>query len=122
MANILIIDDEPTLRMLMKNFLSRDGHFVAEAETGDEGIDLAKKSLPDLILLDVMMPGKNGYQVSLELKNDEITKNIPIILVTGTSQVTESGLKLEIAADMKLSKPFGKEELIEIVTKALKDK
>jgi len=119
MANILIIDDEPTLRMLMKSFLTREGHLVAEAASGQEGIDLAKKSLPDLILLDVLMPGKNGYQVSIELKNDGDTSQIPIILVTGTSQVTEGGLKMQVAADLKLQKPFGKDELLAIVSKAL---
>ncbi len=119
MANILIIDDEPTLRMLMKNFLIRDGHSVAEASNGDDGVALVKKSLPDLILLDVVMPGKNGYQVSMELKADKNTATIPIILVTGTSQVAENGVKMETNSDYKLAKPFGKDELITTVNKAL---
>jgi len=116
---ILIIDDESSLRLLMKRFLDIAGYNVLEAKDGKEGLALAKTKHPDLILLDIQMPNMNGYQVDQELAADPRLKDIPTVLVTGTSQCVGDGIKLEINAKYKLSKPFGKDDLINIVEKAL---
>ncbi len=120
MAKILIIDDEATLRLLMKTVLQKEGHLVTEASNGEEGIKMAQDNIPEVILLDVLMPGTNGHQVSLQLKKNPQTKNIPVVMVTGTSLMAGEGIKTNNVIDLKLSKPFGREELVDIVAQALR--
>jgi CheY-like chemotaxis protein len=116
---ILVVDDEDNLRFLVVKFLEMAGYAVTEAEDGDMGIKTAQTLQPDLILLDVMMPKKDGYQVAKELAADKKLSAIPIILMTGTSQVVGPGIQLSTPAKFKLAKPFSKEELYEVVKKAL---
>lgn len=120
MKKILIIDDESTLRLLMRKFLEKEGYTVSEAEDGEKGIIKAKEIKPDLILLDVTMPKMNGYQVDQELGADPQLKKIPVILVTGTSQVVGDGIKLATHAKWKLAKPFDRDKLINKVKEVLK--
>ncbi len=119
MQKILIIDDESTLRLLMRKFLEKAGYAVTEAEDGERGILKAKELKPDLILLDVQMPKLNGYQVDQELSADPALKNIPVILVTGTAQVVGDGIKLATHAQHKLAKPFDRDKLLSKVAEAL---
>jgi len=119
MKKILIIDDESTLRLLMRKFLEKAGYAIAEAEDGEKGIIKAKEEHPDLILLDVTMPKMNGYQVDQELGADPALKKIPVILVTGTSQVVGDGIKLSTHAKWKLAKPFDRDQLINKVQEVL---
>lgn len=116
---ILIIDDEDNLRFLEKKFLEMAGYQVQEAADGEAGIKKAKEYLPDVVLLDVIMPKKDGYQVAEEFAEDKKLAKIPIILVTGTSQVVGEGVKVSTHAKYKLAKPFSKEQLFEVVEKAL---
>jgi len=116
---ILVIDDQPNLRLLVSKILEIEGYQVATAANGDEGIAMAKSEKPDLILMDVMMPKKNGYQLAAELKLKEATQQIPIVLMTGTSQMVGEGIQLTTPAIDKLAKPFGREELVAIVKKNL---
>jgi len=117
---ILIIDDQPNLRLLVSKILEIEGYEVTTAANGDEGINMAKAQKPDLILLDVMMPKKNGYQLAAELKLKDDTQQIPIVLMTGTSQMVGEGIQLSTPAIDKLTKPFGRDELIKIVKRNLK--
>ncbi|MBU0580246.1 MAG: response regulator [Candidatus Margulisbacteria bacterium] len=117
---ILIIDDEDNLRFLERKFLEMAGYDVQEAADGDAGLKMAKAYQPDVVLLDVIMPKKDGYQVAQEFAKDEKLSKTPIILVTGTSQVVGEGIKLKTPAKFKLAKPFSKEQLFEVVEKALK--
>ncbi len=119
---ILVIDDEDNLRFLVSKFLEMAGYAVTTAEDGDCGIKSAKNLQPDLILLDVMMPKKDGYQVAKELASDKKLSSVPIILMTGTSQVVGPGIQLSTPAKYKLAKPFSKEDLYEVVKKALSNK
>lgn len=119
-SRILIIDDQPNLRLLVSKILEIEGYEVTTAANGDEGVAMAKTNKPDLILLDVMMPKKNGYQSAAELNLQKETKQIPIILMTGTSQMVGEGIQITTSAIDKLAKPFGREELIRIVKKNLK--
>jgi CheY-like chemotaxis protein len=116
---ILVIDDQPNLRLLVSKILEIEGYEVTTASNGDEGIAMAKSQKPDLILLDVMMPKKNGYQLAAELKLKDDTQQIPIVLMTGTSQMVGEGIQLSTPAIDKLAKPFGKDELVAIVRKNL---
>lgn len=119
MKKILIIDDEKTLRLLMRKFLELEGFAVTEAADGLEGLQQARKVNPDLILLDVQMPKITGYQVDQELAADPALQKIPVVLVTGTSQVIGNGIKLATHARGKLAKPFNKEQLINKVKQFL---
>jgi twitching motility two-component system response regulator PilH len=119
-SRILVIDDQPNLRLLVSKILEIEGYQVSTAANGDEGIALAKSEKPDLILMDVMMPKKNGYQLAAELKLKEATQQIPIVLMTGTSQMVGEGIQLTTPAIDKLAKPFGRDELIQIVKRNLK--
>ena len=82
MAKILIVEDETTLHKSLEEFLESEGHEILGAFDGEKGIELAKSKKPDLILLDVILPKKDGYEVLDEFKKDEKTKNIPIIILT----------------------------------------
>ena len=117
---ILVIDDQPNLRLLVSKILEIEGYEVKTAANGDEGIAMAKADKPDLILLDVMMPKKNGYQSAAELNLQKETSQIPIVLMTGTTQMVGDGIQLTTSAIDKLAKPFGKDELINIVRRNLK--
>ena len=79
---ILVVDDSPTERHVLVELLTRNGYQVITAENGEEGIEKAKAELPDLVLMDVVMPGLNGYQATRTLTRDEATKNIPVIVCT----------------------------------------
>jgi len=116
---ILVIDDQPNLRLLVSKILEIEGYEVKTAANGDEGIAMAKTEQPDLILLDVMMPKKNGYQSAAELNLQKETSQIPIVLMTGTTQMVGDGIQLTTSAIDKLAKPFGKDELVAIVKKNL---
>jgi twitching motility two-component system response regulator PilH len=80
--NILVVDDSPTERMFSVDLLTKAGYEVSTAENGEEGIAKAKANKPDLILMDVVMPGLNGYQATRTLTRDEETRGIPVIVCT----------------------------------------
>jgi CheY-like chemotaxis protein len=116
---ILIIEDEDNLRVLERKFLEMKGYVIKEAADGDAGLKAAREFLPDAVLLDVMLPKKDGYQVAREFAADKNLARIPIILVTGTAQMVGQGIHISTPAKFKLPKPFSKEELYEVLEKAL---
>ena len=86
--NILVVEDDSDIRELISCNLKNEGHQVFEAKDGEVGIDIARKKLPDLILLDLMLPGIHGLDVCRILKSDQETKSIPIIMVTAMGKMT----------------------------------
>ena len=82
MKKILVIEDEPALHRALKEYLSKENFEIFSAFDGEKGLEIAKKEIPDLVLLDIILPKKDGYAVLDELRNDEKTKNIPIIILT----------------------------------------
>ena len=86
---ILVVDDSPTERFALNEFLSRQGFNVVTAESGEEAIAKARSESPDLILMDVVMPGINGYQATRTISRDETTRNIPIIMCTSKGEDTD---------------------------------
>ncbi len=111
-TKILVVDDSPTERHVLVELLSQNGYQVITAENGEQGIEVAKAELPDLILMDVVMPGLNGYQATRTLTRDEKTKNIPVIVCTSKSQETDKIWGLRQGAQDYMTKPINGEELL----------
>ena len=111
-CKILVIDDSPTERHVLVELLTKNGYQVVTAENGEEGIEKAKEELPDLILMDVVMPGLNGYQATRTLTRDEKTKHNPVIVCTSKSQETDKIWGLRQGAQDYMSKPINGEELL----------
>ena len=109
---ILVVDDSPTERHVLVDLLTRNGYQVLTAESGEEGIDKAKAELPDLVLMDVVMPGLNGYQATRTLTRDDVTKHIPVIVCTSKSQETDKIWGLRQGAHDYMVKPINGEELL----------
>lgn len=109
---ILIIDDSPTERYILTEILNRGGYQVITAENGEEGIARAYSEQPDLILMDVVMPGLNGYQATRTLSRNEQTKHIPIIVCSSKSQETDKIWGLRQGALDYLTKPVDGAELL----------
>ena len=103
---ILVVDDEEDILELVRYNLTREGYNVLCASTGEEGLNNAKAKLPDLIILDLMLPGIDGLDVARGLKNDNNTKNIPIIMLTAKGEEADIVTGLEMGADDYISKPF----------------
>jgi twitching motility two-component system response regulator PilH len=113
MALILIVDDSPTEVHVMQKALERHGFQTAAAENGAEGIRKAKEMQPDLIFMDVVMPGVNGFQATRTLANDPATRAIPIIMVTTKGQETDRIWGLRQGAVDYLVKPVTPQRLVE---------
>lgn len=120
---VLIIDDETDLLETMKFRLESAGYIVLTATNGITGIEIAKKSVPNLILLDVMMPGIDGFEVLKQLKSDNNTKNIPVIVFSCGSEEEEWAKRaLELGSSGYVVKPFEHESLLFTVDGFLKNK
>ena len=109
---ILVVDDSPTERHVISELLVRSGYQVITAENGEEGIEKARREKPDLILMDVVMPGLNGYQATRTLTRDETTKQIPIIVCTSKGQETDRIWGLRQGALDYIVKPINGEDLL----------
>lgn len=109
---ILVVDDSPTERHVLVELLTSNNYKVITAESGEEGIEKAKAELPDLILMDVVMPGLNGYQATRTLTRDDKTKHIPVIVCTSKSQETDKIWGLRQGAQDYMSKPINADELL----------
>jgi two-component system phosphate regulon response regulator PhoB len=109
---ILAVDDETDILKLLRYNLSNAGYGFLEAEDGPEALELAKKSLPDLILLDVMLPNMDGNEILKRLKADPDTKGIPVIMLTAKGEEIDRVLGLELGADDYIVKPFSPRELL----------
>ncbi|HEX9917004.1 MAG TPA: response regulator [candidate division Zixibacteria bacterium] len=114
-AKILVIDDEPEITDIVEAFLKNAGYEVRVENSSVMGIEKAKSFKPDLILLDIMMPRMDGYQVCNELKKNSETKNTPIIFLTGKDASHDEGKSFKVGGDMFIKKPFSCQRLLEIV-------
>lgn len=117
---VIYIEDEQEMIDLVRLILSRKGFEVIGATGGRDGLDLVRQKMPDLVLLDLMMPDMDGWDVYQQMKSDESTKEIPVIVVTAKAQSIDKVLGLHIAkVDDYISKPFSPQELVESVEKVL---
>lgn len=103
---ILAVEDEEDIRALLEFNLSRHGFDVASAESGEDALELIKKNRPDLVLLDLMLPGMDGFEICRQIKEQESTKNIPVIMLTARGEEADVVTGLELGADDYMTKPF----------------
>ena len=113
MARILIVDDSPTDTRVFTTVLERNGHSVLTAGTAEEGVEAAKRELPDLVLMDVIMPGMNGFQATRALSRDPATQHIPVIIVSTKNMETDRVWGLRQGAKDYLVKPPSERALID---------
>src|SRR5918911_1028417 len=115
MIRVLVIDDEAPIRLLCRVNLEAEKMEVLEAADGRTGLDLAREERPDVILLDVMMPGLDGWQVAEELLGDERTSAIPIVFLTARAEVRDRARGLDLGGIDYVTKPFNPVELAPLV-------
>ncbi len=119
MAKILVIDDDASLLQMVTIILKRAGHEALVATEAKEGYDLAQSGHPDLILLDIMMPGVNGYQVCMALRKAEASKSVPILMLTALTESEHRGRAEDAGADGFVTKPVTSGELVKAINDAL---
>jgi DNA-binding response OmpR family regulator len=120
---VLCIEDEPEMIDLIRLILERKGFEVSSASGGEEGIQKIKHDLPDLVLLDLMMPFVDGWEVYQQMKADEATRHIPVIVITAKAQSIDKVLGLHIAkVEDYIAKPFKPQELVNSVERVLAKK
>jgi twitching motility two-component system response regulator PilH len=113
---VLVIDDSPTDQHLICSYLRGNGFEVVTANDGEHGIDTAKGQLPDLILMDVVMPGMNGFQATRKLSRDPETKQIPVIIVSSKGEVTDKVWGMRQGAVGYLTKPVSEQDLLKKIS------
>ena len=119
MARILIVDDSPSQLMGIRRIVEKLGHEALTAEDGAAGVEAAKRELPDLILMDVVMSNLNGFQATRSITREPSTKHIPIVLVTTKDQDTDRVWGMRQGAKAYITKPFSETELADIVQQML---
>lgn len=107
----LVVDDSPTIRAVLGKMLEQDGYGVQKAVDGESALELAKTEQPELIFLDVVLPGINGFAVLRALRHDPLTQHIPIVMISGNQQATEQFYVQRFGADDFIKKPFGAYEV-----------
>jgi len=118
-TRVLVIDDEAPIRLLCRVNLEAEGMEVLEAADGPSGLESARTSMPDVILLDVMMPGLDGWQVAEELLEDERTSGIPIVFLTARAELRDRARGLDVGGIDYVTKPFNPIELASLVRELL---
>ena len=120
MARILIVDDSPSQLMGIRRIVEKLGHEAFTAEDGAEGVAVAKREIPDLILMDVVMPNLNGFQATRQISKDPKTSHIPVILVTTKDQDTDRVWGMRQGAKAYLTKPFSEGDLSDVIGQVMK--
>lgn len=109
---VLVADDDPDILLLMTVTLERDGYDVVGAKDGLSALEAALERVPHLVLLDLMMPGLDGYEVTRRLRGEPITKDVPIVIVTAAAEESQAAKALDAGADAYMKKPFSPRELL----------
>jgi twitching motility two-component system response regulator PilH len=118
-TRILVIDDSPTIVALLKRMLQQNHYEVLVAYDGETGIEVARREVPGLIFLDIVLPGVDGFNVLRTLRRDPITKHVPIIMISGNAQATEQFYVQRIGADDFMKKPFSRPEVFSRISSVL---
>lgn len=119
MTRILIVDDSPTETHVLKTMLEKHGFKVSVAQTGEDGIKLAQQEVPDAILMDIVMPGVNGFQATRKLSKDPATSAIPIVMISTKDQDTDRIWAKRQGAKDYITKPVTEQELLAKIKAAL---
>lgn len=112
---VLVIDDDILMADLIREILIEDGHRVCVANDGQAGVDMALEVKPDLILMDITMPGLDGYQATEKLKQSEAVKDVPVIFLTGKSPIEDGGRAFAYGGVSYLMKPFTNQQIRDVV-------
>ena len=120
-VKILVIDDEEHILLMLKNRLKANGFDVLTASSGHKGLELAQQNIPDIILLDVMLPDLNGRVVCRVLKEDKSTANIPVIFLTAKNSKEERMAEYDVGGECHIPKPFEAKDLIEKINRTLEN-
>ena len=115
MTKVLVVDDEAPIRLLCRVNLEAEGMDVLEAADGEQGLELARAEKPDVVLLDVMMPGMDGWQVAERLVEDAETTDIPLVFLTARAELRDRARGLELGGVDYITKPFNPTELATVV-------
>jgi twitching motility two-component system response regulator PilH len=115
--NILVVDDSPTERHFLSEVLMGAGYQVSQCDSGEQAVSMSKALLPDLILMDVVMPGLNGFQATRQISKDAATKHIPVIICTTKSQETDKIWAMRQGARDYLVKPVNASDLLEKISR-----
>jgi DNA-binding response OmpR family regulator len=110
-ACILVVDDSATIRAVLGKMLAQNGHVVLKAADGESALEIARTERPDLVFLDIVMPGMSGFAVLRALRHDLLTRDIPIVMISGNLQATEQFYVQRFGADDFMKKPFGRSEV-----------
>ena len=121
-ATILVCDNEDALLALIRATFDHEDYAIVEARDGDESLDRARTAAPDLMLLDVMMPGRSGLEVLRELRNDPALARMPVIMLTARAQAADLEAAKAAGADRFLAKPFSPAQLAELVEDLLAER
>ena len=119
MAKILVVDDEPDVVEIVRFRLEKDGHTVITASDGQQGLATAMSANPDLVVLDVMMPGIDGFEVAFQMKNNPRTVNTPVVMLTAKADIGSIGKGWSMDVDNYVTKPFNVDELAQTVKAVL---
>ncbi len=126
MSRVLVIDDEADVRLLYRVNLRHAGHEVLEADDGERGIEAARTHRPDVVVLDLMMPRVDGFEVLRVLRAEQTSREVPVLVLTADSRVDDHRICFELGADEVITKPFMPEALTEgiarLLTTSLKDR
>ena len=118
-TRVLVIDDSPTIVAVFRKVLRSVGYVTLEAMDAERGIEMARTERPELIFLDIVLPGMNGFAALRQLRRDPITRDIPIILISGNEQATEQFFGTRIGADDFMKKPFSRSEIFARIERLL---
>jgi len=118
-ANIFIIDDSPTDVRVFTTLLERAGHQVVAVSSAEEGIERVRSDLPDLVIMDVIMPGMNGFQATRTLTRDPVTAAIPVVMITTKSMETDRVWGMRQGARAFITKPVNEKELLTCINDLL---
>lgn len=113
--NVLLIEDEPNIIEAISFILSRDGWAVATHSNGHDAVAVVQSRKPDLVILDVMLPGKNGYEILRELRELDATRALPVLMLTAKGQVKDREMAERAGASRFMTKPFSNAEVLEVV-------
>lgn len=119
MTKILVVDDVPSEREMIRRILKNAGMEVVEAMDGEEAIARIRESVPDLVVLDVIMPRMNGFEVIRELRGDRKTEHLPVVFCSQKNTEIDKTWGMELGADAYVSKPFDPQQLVSIVQRLL---
>lgn len=119
MARILVVDDSPTEMFRFREILQRNGHQVIEATNGADGVAAARAEKPDLVLMDVVMPGMNGFQATRQITRGAETSKIPVVIVSTKDQETDRVWGRRQGASDYLTKPIDEQALMKVITQLL---